>query len=67
MVSLFSAYLAEVFGLHAVIGAFIGGALLSNVPFAKIEDVQRKVSGPMGYLFPYSLYLSGYLKMLGLF
>lgn len=45
MVALFSAYLAEVFGLHAVIGAFIGGTLLSNVPFAKIEDVQRKVSG----------------------
>jgi len=45
MVALFSAYLAEVFGLHAVIGAFIGGTMLSNVPFAKIEDVQRKVSG----------------------
>jgi len=45
MVALFSAYLAEVFGLHTVIGAFIGGTLLSNVPFAKIEDVQRKVSG----------------------
>lgn len=45
MIALFSAYLAEVFGLHAVIGAFIGGVLLSDIPFAKIESVQRKVSG----------------------
>ena len=53
MVALFSAYMAEVFGLHAVIGAFIGGAILSNVSFAKIEDVQRKVSGlSYGILVP---------------
>jgi Kef-type K+ transport system membrane component KefB len=45
MIALFSAYLAEVFSLHAVIGAFIGGACLSSIPFAKIEDVQNKVSG----------------------
>lgn len=45
MIGLFSAYLAEAFGLHAVIGAFIGGAALSGVPLAKIEDVQSKVSG----------------------
>jgi len=45
MIAIFSAYLAEVFGLHAVIGAFIGGACLSRVPLAKIEDVQNKVSG----------------------
>lgn len=53
IVALFCAYLAEVFGLHAVIGAFIGGTVLSNVPFAKIEDVQRKVSGlSYGILVP---------------
>ena len=45
IIALFSAYLAEVFGLHAVIGAFIGGVLLSDVPLAKIRDVQSKVSG----------------------
>lgn len=45
MIAIFSAYLAEVFSLHAVIGAFIGGACLSSIPFAKIEDVQNKVSG----------------------
>ena len=45
MIALFSAYLAEVFGLHAVIGAFIGGVLLSDIPLAKIRDVQSKVSG----------------------
>lgn len=45
MIALFSAYLAELFQLHAVIGAFIGGVLISNIPIAKIEDVQSKVSG----------------------
>jgi len=45
MIALFSAYLAEAFGLHTVIGAFIGGVLLSNVPLAKIKDVQSKVTG----------------------
>jgi Kef-type K+ transport system membrane component KefB len=45
MIAIFSAYLAEVFSMHAVIGAFIGGACLSSIPFAKIEDVQNKVSG----------------------
>lgn len=45
LVALFSAYFAEVMGLHAVIGAFVGGVMLSNIPVAKIEDVQSKVSG----------------------
>lgn len=45
IIALFSAYLAEAFGLHAVIGAFIGGVLLSGVPLAKIKDVQSKVTG----------------------
>lgn len=45
VMALFSAYLAEVFGLHAVIGAFIGGVMLSDIPHAKIEHVQSKVTG----------------------
>ncbi|MGM0770464.1 MAG: cation:proton antiporter [Halobacteriota archaeon] len=45
MVALFSAYLAEVFGLHAVIGAFIGGVMISDISHAKIEHVQSKVTG----------------------
>ncbi|WP_305064648.1 cation:proton antiporter [Methanococcoides sp.] len=45
VIALFSAYLAEVFGLHAVIGAFIGGVMLSDVSHAKIEHVQSKVTG----------------------
>ncbi|WP_319508708.1 cation:proton antiporter [uncultured Methanolobus sp.] len=45
LIALFSAYLSERFGLHAVIGAFFGGVLLSDLPLAKIEAVQKKVSG----------------------
>ena len=45
IIALFSAYLAELFGLHVVIGAFFGGVLLSDLPLAKIETVQKKVSG----------------------
>ncbi len=45
IIALFSAYLAEIFELHAVIGAFLGGVLLSDLPLAKIETVQKKVSG----------------------
>ncbi|AKB38564.1 Na+/H+ antiporter [Methanosarcina siciliae C2J] len=45
MVALFSAYLAEFFDLHATIGAFIGGVLISEIPLAKIQDVQSKVEG----------------------
>ena len=61
MVALFSAYLAEVFGLHAVIGAFIGGALLSDIPFAKIESVQRKVSG-----LAYGIFVPIFFAFIGL-
>ncbi|MBE0521842.1 MAG: cation:proton antiporter [Candidatus Methanoperedenaceae archaeon] len=54
MIALLSAYLATLFGLHSVIGAFIGGLLLSNIPFAKIEGVQDKVSGlAYGILVPF--------------
>jgi Kef-type K+ transport system membrane component KefB len=45
LIALFSAYLSEMFGMHAVIGAFFGGVLLSDLPLAKIEVVQKKVSG----------------------
>lgn len=45
MSALFSAFLAEFFGLDEVIGAFIGGVFLSRIPIAKLEDVQSKVSG----------------------
>ncbi|HIH75587.1 MAG TPA: cation:proton antiporter [Methanosarcina sp.] len=53
MVALFSAYLAEFFELHATIGAFIGGILISEIPLAKIQDVQSKVEGlAYGILIP---------------
>ncbi|AAM07431.1 TPA: cation:proton antiporter [Methanosarcina acetivorans] len=53
MVALFSAYLAEFFDLHATIGAFIGGVLISEIPLAKIQDVQSKVEGlAYGILVP---------------
>ncbi|MFP4654543.1 MAG: cation:proton antiporter [Methanohalobium sp.] len=45
IIALFSAYFAEAFELHAVVGAFVGGIVLSRIPLAKIEDVQSKVSG----------------------
>lgn len=45
VIALFSAYLADFFELHATIGAFIGGMLISEVPLAKIPDVQSKVEG----------------------
>jgi Kef-type K+ transport system membrane component KefB len=45
LIALFCAYIAEAFGLHAVIGAFFGGVLISDLPIAKIEAVQKKVSG----------------------
>jgi Kef-type K+ transport system membrane component KefB len=45
IIALFSAYIAELFGLHAVIGAFFGGVLLSEIPLAKLDNVQKKVSG----------------------
>lgn len=53
VIALFSAYLAEFFELHATIGAFIGGMLISEVPIAKIPDVQSKVEGlAYGILIP---------------
>lgn len=53
VIALFSAYLAEFFELHATIGAFIGGMLISEIPLAKIPDVQSKVEGlAYGILIP---------------
>lgn len=53
MIALFSAYLAEYFDLHVTIGAFIGGMLISEIPLAKIPDVQSKVEGlAYGILIP---------------
>ncbi|MCQ1534310.1 cation:proton antiporter [Methanosarcina sp. KYL-1] len=61
MVALFSAYLAELFELHAVIGAFIGGVLISEIPLAKLQDVQSKVSGlAYGILIPFFFAFIGY-------
>ncbi len=46
--ALFSAYLAEILGMHGIIGAFIAGAFLSNVPLAKSKSVQNSVKS-IGY------------------
>lgn len=74
MIALSSAYLASLLGLHVVIGAFIGGLILSNIPFAKIEDVQEKVSGlAYGFLVPFFFVFigmsidTGTVKTAGLF
>lgn len=61
MVALFSAYLAEVFGLHAVIGAFIGGVMISDISHAKIEHVQSKVTG-----VAYGLFVPIFFAFIGL-
>ncbi len=61
IVALFSSYLAEVFGLHAVIGAFIGGVMLSDIPLAKIEPVQSKVTG-----LSYGLFVPIFFAFIGL-
>ncbi|MDI6640091.1 MAG: cation:proton antiporter [Methanocellales archaeon] len=60
-VALFSAFLAEKFGLHAIIGAFIGGIILSTIPTAKIQDVQDKVSG-----FSYGIFVPIFFAFIGL-
>ncbi|AKB77048.1 Na(+)/H(+) antiporter [Methanosarcina horonobensis HB-1 = JCM 15518] len=53
MIALFSAYLAEFFELHATIGAFIGGMLISEISLARTPDVQSKVEGlAYGILIP---------------
>jgi len=61
IIALFSAYLSEAFGLHAVIGAFSGGILISDLPIAKIETVQKKVSG-----IAYGLFTPLFFAFIGL-
>lgn len=61
MTALLSSYLAELFELHATIGAFIGGMLISEIPLAKIPDVQSKVEGlAYGILIPLFFAFIGY-------
>lgn len=62
MTALLSSYLAELFELHATIGAFIGGMLISEIPLAKIPDVQSKVEGGLAYgiLIPLFFAFIGY-------
>jgi Kef-type K+ transport system membrane component KefB len=45
MIALFSAYLADLFKLHVTVGAFIGGMLISEIPLARMPDIQSKVEG----------------------
>ncbi|NYT00745.1 MAG: cation:proton antiporter [Methanocellales archaeon] len=61
VVALFSAFLADELGLHAVIGAFLGGLILSTLPFAKIRDVKDKVSG-----FSYGIFVPIFFVFIGL-
>ena len=42
MTALFSSYLAELFELHATIGAFIGGMLISEIPLQRFLTCRAK-------------------------
>ena len=53
--------MAEKFGLNAVIGAFIGGIIVSTIPIAKIKDVQDKVSG-----LSYGIFVPIFFAFIGL-
>ena len=60
--ALFSAYLAELFGLHSSIGAFTGGIMVSEIPLAKLPDIQSKVDGlAHGVLIPLFFAFIGFL------
>lgn len=62
VIALFSAYLAELFELHSSIGAFTGGILLSEIPLAKLPDIQSKVDGlAHGILIPIFFAFIGFL------
>ncbi len=61
MVALFSAFLADELGLSDVVGAFVGGALLSTIPTAKIQGVQEKVNG-----LSYGLFVPIFFAFIGL-
>lgn len=62
IIALFSAYLADLFELHSTIGAFTGGILLSEIPLAKLPDIQSKVNGlANGILIPLFFAFIGFL------
>jgi Kef-type K+ transport system membrane component KefB len=62
MIALFSAYLAGLFELSAAIGAFIGGISISEIPLAKIQDIESKVDGlAHGILIPLFFAFIGFL------
>lgn len=62
VIALFSAYLAEIFELHSSIGAFTGGILVSEIPLAKLPDIQSKVDGlAHGILIPLFFAFIGFL------
>lgn len=62
MIALFSAYLAELFELHSAIGAFTGGIMVSEIPLAKLQDIQSKVDGlAHGILIPIFFAFIGFL------
>lgn len=61
LIALFSAYLASTLGLHAAIGAFFGGVILSDLPLAKIESIQKKVNGlTYGFFTPIFFAFTGF-------
>ncbi|RXA16822.1 cation:proton antiporter [Methanosarcina sp. MSH10X1] len=62
VIALLSAYLAERFELHSTIGAFAGGVLVSEIPLAKLPDIQSKVNGlANGILIPLFFAFIGFL------
>ncbi len=62
IIALFSAYLAELFELSPAIGAFTGGIVLSEIPLAKLQDIQSKVYGlAHGILIPIFFAFIGFL------
>jgi Kef-type K+ transport system membrane component KefB len=62
MVALLSAYLSELLDLRPSIGALIGGISISQIPLAKIQDIQNKVDGlAHGILIPLFFAYIGFL------
>ncbi len=62
IVALFSAYLSELLDLRASIGAFIGGVSISQIPLAKLQNIQNKVDGlAHGILIPLFFAFIGFL------
>jgi Kef-type K+ transport systems, membrane components len=62
VIALFSAYLAELFELRPALGAFTGGIMVSEIPLAKLPDIQSKVNGlAHGILIPIFFAFIGFL------